>query len=218
VDEEEKEEKKLDGETLMIGYKYKLPKLQDIKRIKITKNGVVKTTKNDPTNDKPIERIDNFQIKILEREFYKPSKKASGSFYEGDSIPMVFKNKGKDTYILSGRKHAFDSFLLKRGIEERIDIKPNLHKQNQFGLAQITGDTKVGQREFQTVLFEAPLGLVSKVKKVEIDKDRIVTLITVDGKKYELEMDRETTFDELDRLSPNYWLNLIATGRETCRN
>jgi len=216
VDEEEKEEKKLDGETLMIGYKYKLPKLQDIKRIKITKNGVVKTTKNDPTNDKPIERIDNFQIKILEREFYKPSKKASGSFYEGDSIPMVFKNKGKDTYILSGRKHAFDSFLLKRGIEQTIDIRPNSFKQNLFGLGQITGETKVGQREFQTVLFEAPLG--SKVKKVEIDKDRIVTLITENGMKYPLEMTRETTFDELDRLSPSYWLNLITTGRETCRS
>merc|ERR1711915_249910 len=153
--------------------------------------------------------MDNFQIKIMEGEFFKPTIKDS-AFYGGDTISMIFKNKGEDTYVLSGRKHSFDAIRLKRGTEEKIDIKSNSFKLNEFGFAKTPRQANIGKRRFETILYEPIQGL--KVKKVEIDtKDekRIVTLITEDGEKHQLPVRRSTTYDDSDKLSPKYWLSLI---------
>ena len=60
-------------------------------KIKITKDGVVKTTMH---GDKPIPILDSTQIEILEGEFHKPYCRLS-SFFRGNKLSLDFKNNCK---------------------------------------------------------------------------------------------------------------------------
>ena len=123
---------------------------------------------------------------------------------------------GEDIYILTGRMHFFEAFLLKRGMEKKIEIKPNSRKKNEFGLALPTNrteETDVGMRVFDADLFDAHQ--VTKGKKIVIDvqnNQRIVSLITVDEKKHQLKMTRTKTFKESELITLKNWLCWIVPG------
>jgi len=130
LDKEEKEEKKVEGETQYIGWNYKLPKEKDIHKFKITKEGVIKINKEG--EETPIPRTEEKNVR-LEGDFRIPF---------GDNFTLDFKNKGDDVYILTGRSTSFKEYRLGKGEEKKLEVTANSRKEYEFGLAPVTAHTE----------------------------------------------------------------------------
>ena len=119
-------------------------------------------------------------------------------------------------YILTGRMHFFEATLLTKGMEKKIEIKPNSRKKNEFGLALLTKRTEeadVGTREFTADLFDALQVMGGKKIQIDIQENkRVVTLIAVDGKKHQLNMTRAKTFKDSELITLKNWLCWIVPG------
>ena len=116
---------------------------------------------------------------------------------------------------MTGRNSQFEAFFIKKGGEKMMEVKPNSRKEYEFGLAAKTCHTevKVGSREFQADMFNALQVAGGTMIKVEIkDNQRIVCLVTVDGREHQLNMKRMKSFKDEDRITSKNWLSWIVPG------
>ena len=98
-----------------------------------------------------------------------------------------------------------------------MEVKPNSRKEYEFGLAAKTCHTevKVGSREFQADMFNALQVAGGKMINIEIQNNqRIVSLVTVDGREHQLDMKRMKSFKDEDRITSKNWLSWIVPGIE----
>ena len=96
-----------------------------------------------------------------------------------------------------------------------MEVKPNSRKEYEFGLAAKTCHTevKVGSREFQADMFNALQVAGGKMINIEIQNNqRIVSLVTVDGREHQLDMKRMKSFKDEDRITSKNWLSWIVPG------
>ena len=116
---------------------------------------------------------------------------------------------------MTGRNSQFEAFFIKKGGEKMMEVKPNSRKEYEFGLAAKTCHTevKVGSREFQADMFNALQVAGGKMINIEIQNNqRIVSLVTVDGREHQLDMKRMKSFKDEDRITSKNWLSWIVPG------
>ena len=96
-----------------------------------------------------------------------------------------------------------------------LAIKANFRDNYEFGLAPIMAqtETEVGKREFHAALFNAQQVLRGKKIRIDVrDNQRIITLITADDREHVLNMTRQKSFQDAERISAKNWLNWIVPG------
>lgn len=195
----EKVEKKIEGERVFRGQKYKMPKDNDVHKFKIDREGVYKVTEGGDVVDLPKE---DKEVTKLEGVFYRPV---------GNKLPIIFENLDANSiHVINGGKRLFDPIEVSGGEKKMIDVKADHRASHSFGVA--TGPVlNNGEREFTATMFDiCPGGKEIKISKTS--KGFKASLIKAGGVETPLRESSAKVFRESERLDIKNTLSWMFQG------